>query len=121
MQIELHTLRRMVKSPAADEFYIVRRHYCTQMVLFGLCTTHCLKQCTRNIQRAFDRSTGEFVLNQCGALVMALRDIVYDETSKPRRTRAKTPENDLGDPMPTFDVFTELTKQYEAAAKKRRA
>ena len=120
MQIELHTLRRMVKSPAADEFYIVRRHYCTQMYLHNLCTTHCLKQCARNIQRAFDRSRGEFVLNQYGALVMALRDIVYTETSKSHETRAKTPENALGEPMPEFDVFTELTRQYEAAAKKRR-
>ena len=120
MQIELRTLCRMVKSPDVYEVNIVRRHYCTQMCLYSLCTTHCWRQCTQNIRQAFDLSRGEFVLNKYGALVMALRDVVYTETSQSRKTRAETPENALGEPMPEFDVFSELTKQYEAASKKRR-
>lgn len=121
MPIELRTLCQMVKSPDADEFNIVRRHYCTQMYLNNLCTTHCLEQCSQTIQRAFDLSRGEFVINPYGALVMALRTLVHQAVSQSRVNQAETPTNSLGEPTPTADVFSELSKQYEAASSQRRA
>jgi hypothetical protein len=77
MLLELHTLYRMVKSPTADEFYIVQRHYCTQMYLNNLCTNHCVEQCSQSLMGVFDYSLGEFVINPNGALVVALRMAVH--------------------------------------------
>ena len=54
-------------------------------------------------------------------MVQEFRAIVQEEIDRAHSRRAETPLDNYGDPMPTFDVFTELTKQYEAAAKKRRA
>ncbi len=120
MPIEYPTLRRMVKSPNAEEFHIVRRHYCTQMYLNSLCSTHCLEQCSKAIQSAFEFSRGEFILYPRKALVGAARQEVYRALYHPRISKIETPKNEWGEEIPESDVFNALAQEYEAEAAQRR-
>ncbi len=118
MQLNMEILCQMVGKIDGEDFYIILRHYCTQMYLINLCTQEC-NSCKPNLLLGFEFARGEFILNPKGALVFACREIVGDEAAKYHEMKAQTPKNDLGEEDPTKDAFAEISKSYEASTSLR--
>ena len=109
MKIPMRTLWRIIDKPDGGELAIVHRHYCTQMYLHDMCTTHCQDDCARNLKRAFDFSRGEFIKNKHAALVGSIRQVIHDATQ--REHNVVVPEW-----TESTNVFEDMARHYEGKA-----
>ena len=117
MNISMKTLWQMVNNPKPDgaDLAILQRHFCSQLYLNNLCTTHCMDDCCPHVEKLFDLARGEFILKPKAMLVGCCRQVVSDIIHEARSDhKAETPKNDLGEPTPEADVFASLTKHYES-------